>query len=54
MSIHRTDHEQYSLFLAADRMPLLLEGCYEDPELTVVISEALHAVIGHRRARRPA
>ena len=26
MSIHRTDHEQYSLFLAADRMPLLLEG----------------------------
>ena len=53
MSIHRTDHEQYSLFLAADRMPLLLEGIYEDPELTVVISEALHAVIGHRRAGDP-
>jgi uncharacterized protein len=53
MSIHRTDHEQYSLFLAADRMPLLLEGIYEDPELTVVVSEALHAVIGHRRAGDP-
>jgi uncharacterized protein len=53
MSIHRTDHEQYSLFLAADRMPLLLEGIYEEPELTVVISEALHAVIGHRRAGDP-
>jgi uncharacterized protein len=53
MSIHRTDHEQYSLFLAADRMPLLLEAIYEDPELTVVISEALHAVIGHRRAGEP-
>jgi uncharacterized protein len=53
MSIHRTDHEQYSLFLAADRMPMLLGGCYEDPELTVVISEALHAVIGHRRAGDP-
>jgi uncharacterized protein len=53
MSIHRTDHEQYSLFLAADEMPKLLEGCYEDPELTVVISEALHAVIGHRRAGEP-
>ena len=52
-SIHRTDHEQYSLFLAADRMPLLLEGIYDDPELTVVISEALHAVIGHRRAGDP-
>jgi uncharacterized protein len=53
MSIHRTDHEQYSLFLAADRMPLLLDRIYEDPELTVVISEALHAVIGHRRAGDP-
>ena len=53
MSIHRTDHEQYSLFLAADRMPLLLADIYEDPELTVVISEALHAVIGHRRAGDP-
>ncbi len=53
MSIHRTDHEQYSLFLAADRLPLLLEGVYEDPELTVVVSEALHAVIGHRRRGEP-
>jgi metal-dependent HD superfamily phosphatase/phosphodiesterase len=53
MSIHRTDHEQYSLFLAADRLPGLLQGVYEDPELTVVTSEALHAVIGHRRAGDP-
>ena len=53
MSIHRTDHEQYSLFLAADRLPLLLDGIYEDPELTVVVSEALHAVIGHRRNGDP-
>jgi uncharacterized protein len=53
MSIHRTDHEQYSLFLAADRLPGLLGGIYEDPELTVVISEALHAVIGHRRRGDP-
>ena len=53
MSIHRTDHEQYSLFLAADRLPALLDGCYKEPELTVVVSEALHAVIGHRRAGDP-
>jgi metal-dependent HD superfamily phosphatase/phosphodiesterase len=53
MSIHRADHEQYSLFLGADRLPLLLEGVYEDPELTVVVSEALHAVIGHRRQGDP-
>jgi metal-dependent HD superfamily phosphatase/phosphodiesterase len=53
MSIHRTDHEQYSLFLGADRMPELLAGIYDEPELTVIISEALHAVIGHRRRGDP-
>jgi uncharacterized protein len=53
MSIHRTDHEEYSLFLAADRLPLLLEGIYEEPDLTVVVSEVLHAVIGHRRRGDP-
>jgi metal-dependent HD superfamily phosphatase/phosphodiesterase len=53
MSIHRADHEQYSLFLGADRLPQLLEGVYEEPELTVAVSEALHAVIGHRRRGDP-
>jgi metal-dependent HD superfamily phosphatase/phosphodiesterase len=53
MSIHRTDHEQYSLFLAADRLPGLLAGVYDEPELTVITSEALHAVIGHRRRGDP-
>ena len=28
MSIHRVDHEAYSLFLAADTLPRLLEGIY--------------------------
>jgi uncharacterized protein len=53
MSIHRTDHEAFSLFLAADRLPLLLDGIYEEPELTVVIAESLHAIIGHRRRGDP-
>jgi metal-dependent HD superfamily phosphatase/phosphodiesterase len=53
MSIHRTDHEAFSLFLAADRLPLLLDGIYEEPELTVILSESLHAVIGHRRRGDP-
>jgi uncharacterized protein len=53
MSIHRTDHEAFSLFLAADRLPLLLEGIYEEPELTVVMAESLHAIIGHRRRGDP-
>jgi len=53
MSIHRTDHEEYSLFLAADRLPSLLGSIYEDPELTVVASEVLHTIIGHRRRGDP-
>jgi uncharacterized protein len=53
MSIHRTDHEAFSLFLAADRLPGLLDKTYREPELTVIVSEALHAVIGHRRRGDP-
>jgi hypothetical protein len=53
MSIHRVDHEAYSLFLAADRLDGLLADCYDEPERTVVISEILHAIIGHRRRGEP-
>ena len=53
MSIHRTDHEAYSLFLVQDRLHSLLEDTYREPERTVVISEILHAIIGHRRRGEP-
>jgi uncharacterized protein len=53
MSIHRTDHEAYSLFLAQDRLQSLLSDTYMEPERTVVISEILHAIIGHRRRGEP-
>ena len=53
MSIHRADHEAYSLFLAAPKLGELLEGVYEELERTVVVSEALHAIIGHRRRGEP-
>ena len=53
MAIHRTDHEAYSLFLAADSLPRLLEGCYTEPERSVIVAEALHAIIGHRRRGEP-
>jgi uncharacterized protein len=53
MSIHRTDHEEYSLFLAADKLGDLLAGCYDEPERSIVASEALHAIIGHRRRGDP-
>ncbi len=53
MSIHRTDHESYSLFLAAEALPELLADAYREPERTVVVAEALHAIIGHRRRGDP-
>ena len=53
MSIHRSDHEAYSLFMASRKLDELLEGIYDEPERTVVISEAMHAIIGHRRRGEP-
>jgi metal-dependent HD superfamily phosphatase/phosphodiesterase len=53
MSIHRADHEAYSLFMVHQRLDDLLTGCYEEPERTVVIAEILHAIIGHRRRGEP-
>jgi len=53
MSIHRDDHERFSLFLTADRLGELLAGAYEEPERTVIVSEAMHAIIGHRRKGAP-
>ncbi len=53
MSIHRDDHERFSLFLTADKLGSLLADVYDEPERTVIASEALHAIIGHRRKGNP-
>src|SRR3954466_9719767 len=53
MSIHRADHEAYSLFLAERKLRELLDDLYDEPERTVVASEALHTIIGHRRRGEP-
>jgi metal-dependent HD superfamily phosphatase/phosphodiesterase len=53
MSIHRADHEEYSLFLAREALPRLLDGIYEEPEKSIIMAEVLHAIIGHRRRGQP-
>ncbi|HEX8959431.1 MAG TPA: HD domain-containing protein [Solirubrobacterales bacterium] len=53
MSIHRADHEAYSLFLAQATLDRLLAGAYQEPERSVVAAEILHAIIGHRRRGEP-
>src|SRR3954470_7589242 len=53
MSVHRRGHEDFSLFLAEPKLRQLLEGQYGEPELTVVVSEVLQAIISHRSDGEP-
>lgn len=53
MSIHRSDHENYSLFLAQQKLDTLLREIYEPRTLTILRSEILHAIIAHRAGGRP-
>jgi len=53
ISVHRADHELYSLFLAHPKIKELLEGIYDIPTRTILVSEVLHAIISHRAEGRP-
>ena len=53
MSIHRIDHEQYSLFVAMPMIDELLNGLYTVHARTIVRSEVLHAIIAHRSDGKP-
>ncbi len=48
IAVHRDDHERYSLMLAYPKARQLLSGLYEEPALTTIVAEVLHAVIAHR------
>jgi hypothetical protein len=47
ISVHRDHHERYSLFIAFRKARELLHGIYEEPDLTTMVSETLHAIIAH-------
>jgi len=53
MSIHRSDHETYSLFVAQMKLRELLGQIYSPAVATVIRSEILHAIISHRAEGRP-
>jgi metal-dependent HD superfamily phosphatase/phosphodiesterase len=53
MSVHRTGHEDYSLFLAEPKLRELLAGIYDEPDLTVVVCEVLQGIISHRSDGEP-
>ena len=53
MSIHRHGHEDFSLFLAEPKLRELLEGIYDEPNKTVIVSEVLQAITSHRADGQP-
>jgi metal-dependent HD superfamily phosphatase/phosphodiesterase len=53
MSVHRQGHEDFSLFLAEPKLRELLDGLYEEPNITVIVSEVLQGIISHRSDGKP-
>lgn len=52
ISIHRDNHEEFSLALANLKAKELLTGLYPISQRTVIISETLHAIIAHHAEGR--
>ena len=53
MSVHRHGHEDFRLFLAEPKLRELLDGIYDEPDRTVIVSEVLQAIISHRADGEP-
>ena len=53
MSINRTDHEGFSLFIAQSKLGEVLPKLYSPREATIIRSEVLHAIISHRAGGKP-
>jgi metal-dependent HD superfamily phosphatase/phosphodiesterase len=53
MSIHRAEHESYSLFIADSKLREILPEVYDPRTATIIRSEIQHAIISHRSGGRP-
>jgi uncharacterized protein len=53
MSVHRRQHEDWSIFLAEPKLRELLDDIYDEPERTVLVSEVLQAITSHRADGEP-
>jgi hypothetical protein len=53
MAVHRDGHEDMSLFLAEPKLRELLDGIYDEPDLTVVSVEVLQTITSHRQDGHP-
>jgi len=48
MAVHRDDHETFSLVLGYPKARALLSKQYEEPAVTILAAETMHAVIAHQ------
>jgi len=48
IAVHRDEHEIFSVALSYSKARQLLGGLYEEPQLTIMVSETLNSVISHR------
>jgi len=53
MAVHRDNHENYSLIMGYPKSHQLLANLYDEPNLTTIVSEVLHAIIAHRWDVKP-
>jgi metal-dependent HD superfamily phosphatase/phosphodiesterase len=53
MSIHRADHESYSLFIADSKLREILPELYPPRLATIIRAEIQHAIISHRSGGKP-
>jgi uncharacterized protein len=53
MSVHRDNHEEFSLLRADPKLGELLDGIYSKTEAAVISSEVLQSIISHRADGKP-
>ncbi|MCX6651363.1 MAG: HD domain-containing protein [Methanomassiliicoccales archaeon] len=53
LSVHRENHDEFSIMLSGPIMHRLLKDLYQEPTLTYMVAEAQHAMISHHEGFVP-
>lgn len=53
LSVHRENHDEFSIMLSPPILRRSLQGLYEEPNLTFMIAETQHAMISHHEGFVP-
>ncbi len=53
LSVHRENHDEFSITLSQPILRRLLDGLYQEPSLTFMVAEVHHAMISHHEGFVP-